>query len=400
MLTHSAMWRDAVLFVALAPLVYYVLATLAARRFFGRESARQLPNYTPPVSVLKPVRGVDFQSYENFASFCRQEYPDYEILFAVNDDRDPAVLVIRRIIADFPGRKIRLLVGAEHFGANRKVNKLARLAREAQNEVLVLTDGDVRVGPYFLGEVVAPLADPKTGAVTSFYRGIAERNLGAEIEAVGASSDFFAGVLMAGWTEGITFALGASIATTKEWLRKTGGLEAIADSLADDYELGHRIAKAGGEVVLSREAVWTMYPARTLRSFWDHQVRWARTVRLCRPLSYVGLLFTQGLPWALLAAAVAPAKWIAGFYLLAYLILRFAMAWTVGVWAVGDEVLRRKIWLVPLYDAVHFIIWLVSFGSNHIRWGNVEYVIRQGRMVPLASREGTPAKPAEDASRS
>jgi len=263
-----------------------------------------------------------------------------------------------------------------------------------------LTDGDVRVGPYFLGEVVLPLADPKTGAVTSFYRGIAERNLGAEIEAVGASSDFFAGVLMAGWTEGITFALGASIATTKEWVRKTGGFEAIADSLADDYELGHRIAKAGGEVVLSREAVWTMYPAQTLRSFWDHQVRWARTVRLCRPLSYVGLLFTQGLPWALLAAAVAPAKWIAGFYLLAYLILRFAMAGTVGVWGVGDEVLRRKIWLVPLRDAVHFIIWLASFGSNHIRWGNVEYVIRQGRMVPLASREGTPAKPAEDASRS
>ncbi len=345
MMAHSAMWRDAVLLLALAPLVYYALATLAALRFFGRERARQLPNYTPPVSVLKPVLGVDFGSHENFASFCRQEYTNYEILFAVNNDGDPAVPVIRRIIAEYPERKIRLLVGAEHFGANRKVNKLARLAREAQNEVLVLTDGDVRVGPHYLREVVAPLADRKTGAVTSFYRGIAENNVGAEIEAVGASSDFFAGVLMAGWTEGITFALGASIATTKEWLGKMGGFEAIADALADDYELGHRIAKAGGEVVLSREAVWTVYPAQTLRSFWDHQVRWARTVRLCRPLSYVGLLFTQGLPWALLAALVAPAKWIAGVYLLAYLILRFAMAWTVGIWGVEDEVLRRKIWL-------------------------------------------------------
>src|SRR6266850_7025430 len=285
MLTHSAMWRDAVLFVALAPLVYYVLATLAARRFFGRESARQLPNYTPPVSVLKPVRGVDFQSYENFASFCRQEYPDYEILFAVNDDRDPAVLVIRRIIADFPGRKIRLLVGAEHFGANRKVNKLARLAREARNEVLVLTDGDVRVGPNFLHEVVAPLADEKTGAVTSFYRAITERNLWAELEAVGASSDFFAGVLMAGWTEGIHFGLGASIATTKRWIGKVGGFEGIANTLADDYELGNRIAKAGGTVMLSREAVWTMYPAQTAASVWNHQLRWARTIRLCRPFS-------------------------------------------------------------------------------------------------------------------
>src|SRR5713226_5391042 len=395
-----AAWPDMVLLLAAAPLVYYALAAVAALRFFKRERARVLPNYTPAVSVLKPVRGVDFGSYENFASFCRQEYADYEILFAVNGDEDSTVPVIRRIIADFPERKIRLLVGAEHLGANRKVNKLARLAREAQNEVLVLTDGDVRVGPRYLREVVGPLADRKTGAVTSFYRGIAEINLGAEIEAVGASSDFFAGVLMAGWTEGISFALGASIATTKEWLGKMGGFEAIADTLADDYELGHRIAKAGGKIVLAREAVWTMYPAQTLRSFWDHQVRWARTVRLCRPLSYVGLLFTQGLPWALLAAFVAPAKWIAGVYLLAYLILRFAMAWTVGVWGVGDEVLRRMIWLVPLRDAIHFVIWLASFGSNHIRWGNVKYVIRQGRMVPIADSDTVAPKPAGNAPRS
>jgi len=400
MMADSAMWRDAVLLLALTPLVYYVLATLAALRFFGRERARQLLNYTPPVSVLKPLRGVDFGSHENFASFCRQEYPDYEILFAVNDDADPAVPVIRRIIAEFPEREIRLLVGAEHFGANSKVNKLARLAREAQGELLVLSDGDVRVGPRYLREVVAPLADRRTGAVTSFYRGIAEKNLGAEIEAVSASSDFFAGVLMAEWVEGISFALGASIATTKEWLGKIGGFEAIADALADDYELGHRIAQARGEVVLSREVVWTMYPAHTLRSFWDHQVRWARTVRLCRPLSYVGLLFTQGLPWALLAAIVAPVKWVAGVYLLAYLILRFAMAWTVGVWGVGDQVLCRKIWLVPLRDAVHFVIWLASFGSNHVRWGNVEYVIRQGRMVPQAGGQRAVAKPAEHAPRS
>ena len=395
MTTHYATWRDTVLLLAAAPLIYYALATLAALSFFRRERARILPDYTPPVSVLKPVRGVDFGSYEHFASFCRQEYLDYEILFAVNDDSDPAVPVIHRIIAEFPVRRIRLLVGADSLGANRKVNKLARLAREAQNEVLVLTDGDVRVGPHFLREVVARLASRKTGAVTCFYRGIADKNLGAEIEAVGASSDFFAGVLMAGWTEGITFALGASIATTKEWLTKIGGFEAIADTLADDYELGNRIAKAGGQVVLSREAVWTMYPAQTFRGFWDHQVRWARTVRLCRPLSYVGLLFTQGLPWALLAALAAPAMWIAGAYLLAYLVLRFAMAWTVGVWGVGDEVVRRKFWLVPLRDAIHFMIWLASFGSNRIRWGNVEYVIRQGRMIRVGNPGGTVPKPAQ-----
>jgi ceramide glucosyltransferase len=400
MIQVSSVWRYAVLLLATAPLIYYALATLAAFRFFRRERSRIPPDYTPPVSLLKPVRGVDFGSHDNFASFCSQEYPEYETLFAVNDEADPAVPLIRQIIAEFSHQKIRLLVGAEHLGANRKVNKLARLAREARNDVLVLTDGDVRVGPRFLREVVAPLADRNTGAVTCFYRGIAERNLGAQIEAVGASSDFFAGVLMAEWTEGISFALGAAIATTREWLGKMGGFESIADSLADDYELGNRIAKAGGEVVLTREPVWTMYPKQSVIGFWEHQVRWARTVRLCRPLSYFGLLFTQGLPWVVLAAFIAPAKWMASLYLLAYIVLRFLMAWTVGIWGVGDELLRDKIWLIPLRDAIHFIIWLASFGSNRVRWGNADYRIQQGRMVPIARQETVAAKPAETRPRS
>ena len=387
MISHYGLWREALLLVAAAPLVYYILATLAAFRFFQRNQPPTRPDYTPPASLLKPVRGVDFGSYENFASFCKQDYPDYEILFAVNDERDPAVPVIRQIMAAFPQRRIRLFTRAQDFGANRKVNKLAMLTREAQHDVLVLTDGDVRVAPDYLRNVVAPLRDKKVGAVTSFYRAIAEDNFGAKLEAIGAASDFFAGVLMARWKEGIRFALGASIATTKEWVRKMGGFESIADTLADDYELGLRIANAGGEIVLSQEPVWTMYPAQTLRGFWDHQLRWARTVRLCRPLSYLGLLFTQGLPWTLLAILFAPARWIAGAYLAAYLVLRFAMAWTVGVWGVRDQVLRRSLCLVPIRDAIHFIVWLASFGSNRIRWGSVEYAIQNGRMVPVAARD-------------
>jgi ceramide glucosyltransferase len=224
---HSG-WRDAVLLLAAAPLVYYVAATFAAWRFFRHERKRKVRNYTPGVSLLKPVRGTDFATYENYASFCRQDYPDYEILFAVNDAGDAAVPLIHRLIAEFPSRQIRLFVGAENLGANRKVNKLARLSREARHEILVLTDGDVRVGPNYLREVVAPFVEESTGAVTSFYRGIAEANLGAQLEAVGASSDFFAGVLMAELTEGINFALGASIVTTKRWLAKIGGFESIA----------------------------------------------------------------------------------------------------------------------------------------------------------------------------
>jgi ceramide glucosyltransferase len=374
-----------VLVLAATPLAYYIAATLAAFRFFSREPARP-PDSTPPVSLLKPVHGVDFGSYENFASFCRQEYADYEILFGVGNDADPALPLIQRVIAEFPHRRIRVFIGAEQIGANRKVNMLARMAIEAQHEILVLTDGDVRVAPNYLREVLSPLADRVVvGAVTSFYRGIAEKNLGAELEAVGAASDFFAGVLMANWMEGITFGLGASIATTKEWVAKIGGFPAIADMLADDYELGHRIASAGGKVVLSREAVWTMYPAQTTRSFWQHQLRWARTVRLCRPLSFAGLIFTHGLPWAVLAALIAPAPWIAATYLIAYLILRLTMAWTVGVWGIRDDVLRHKLWLVPLRDAIHFTVWLASFASNRIHWGGEEYTIRSGRLIPVTA---------------
>lgn len=387
MISHYGLWREVLLLVAAAPLVYYILATLAALRFFGRNQTQTQAGYAPSVSLLKPVRGVDFGSYENFASFCKQDYPEYEILFAVNDESDPALPLIRQIMAEFPQRRIRLFTNVKELGANRKVNKLAMLTREAKYDVLVLTDGDVRVDADYLREVVGPLRNKKIGAVTSFYRAIAQENFGATMEAIGAASDFFAGVLLAQWKEGIRFALGASIATTKEWVRKMGGFETIADTLADDYELGLRIANVGGEVVLSSEPVWTMYPAQSLRGFWDHQLRWARTVRLCRPLSYVGLLFTQGLPWTVLAILLAPLPWIAAAYLTAYLVLRLVMAWTVGVWGVQDEVLRRNLWLVPFRDAIYFVVWVASFASNRIRWGSVEYAIRKGRMVPIAGHE-------------
>jgi len=383
---HS-LWRDAILLIALAPFAYYVVATIAALRFIRRNSSSGAgsaqKSFTPPVSLLKPVHGVDFGSLENFESFCCQNYPAYEILFAVNDDSDPAVPLIRDVAARFPDRNIRLISGAPQIGANKKVNNLIALARAARHEIIILTDGDVRVLPNYLREVVAPFADTRIGAVTSFYRGITQENLAAELEALGAASDFFGGVFVADWMEGMTFALGASIATTKSWVAKIGGFEAIADMHSDDYELGHRIAKAGGKVVLSHELVWTMYPAQSVRGFWNHQVRWSRTVRLCRPLSFIGLIFTHGLPWAVAAAVVAPTTSIAAGYIASYLALRLIMAWTVGVRAVDDATVRSKLWLVPFRDAIHFIVWLASFASNKISWGGEQFTMREGRMTPL-----------------
>lgn len=378
-----SLWRLTILLLALAPLGYYIAGILAGVRFFRRERRRKLADFSPPVSLLKPVRGVDFASYENFSSFCNQDYPEYEILFCVNDLSDPAVPLIERLMKEFPHRRIRLFSDARQIGSNRKVNNLILLTREAQYDFLVQSDGDVRVSLFHLREVIAPFANSSVGAVSCFYRGIAQENLAAELEAVGASSDFFAGALVADWKEGITFALGASVATTKSWLNKIGGYEALADLLADDYELGNRIYKAGGKVLLCREPVWTMYPAQTATGFWEHQLRWARTVRLCRPAAFLGLLFTHGLPWAVLAAIASPQLKLGIGYLFAYLVLRFSMAWTVGIWGIGDVVLRRKLWLVPLRDAIHFLVWVASFASNRITWGDAQFELKDGRMIEI-----------------
>lgn len=380
-----SLWRLAILLLALPPLGYYLAGILAAARFFRRERAKKVPDFSPPVSLLKPVRGIDFASYENFASFCDLDYPSYEVLFCVNDLSDPAVPLIERLIKQFPNRKIRLLSGAPQLGSNRKVNNLVLLTKEAQHDILIQSDGDVRVGPHYIRELVAPFANPSVGAASCFYRAVAQQNLGAELEAVGAASDFFAGALVADWKEGVTFALGASVVTTKSWLNKIGGYEVLVNLLADDYELGNRIHKAGGKVLLSREPVWTMYPAQTARGFWEHQVRWARTIRLCRPAAFLGLLFTHGLPWALLAAAVAPNRPIAAAYLFSYLVLRFTMAWTVGIWGIADQVLLRKLWLIPLRDAIHFVVWLASFASNRVTWGDSQFELKDGHMIEIRS---------------
>jgi ceramide glucosyltransferase len=202
---HFAIWRWAVLLLALAPLSYYVTAIIAAIRFFWRERAKQLPTFNPPVSLLKPVRGVDFGSYENFASFCVQNYPEYEILFCVNEMSDTAVPVIEKVMKDFPERRIRILSNAPQIGSNRKINNLALLQREAKYEILLQTDGDVRVAPNYIRELVAPFADP--GWRASCFIAPSRRKLLGGAEAVGTASDF-CGCPSRGKKEGITFALG------------------------------------------------------------------------------------------------------------------------------------------------------------------------------------------------
>jgi len=384
------MWtaiRDAILIVALAPLAYYLIAVIAGLRFFSREpSVASVSDFSPAVSLLKPVFGLDREAYENYASFCRQDYPEFEILFCVSDDRDPAVPVIEKLIGDFPGRPIRLLVGAEPLGASDKVNKLCRMAREARHEIVIVSDSDVRVDPGFLRAVTAPFRDPQLGGVTCLYRGITDNSLAADLEALGNSADFAPGVLVAGMFGSLDFMLGAVMATTKRRLAEIGGFESLADFFCDDYELGNRIAASGHRVELSTFPVSIVYPHQTLADAFRHQLRWNLSIRYSRPWGHLGLIFAQGLPWAALAAVVAPSRSVAAYYLAAYLVFRTLMALVVAIVGMKDGLALRKLWMLVPRDAFAFIVWVASFFPQRIHWRGREFRVRDRRLVPSVSR--------------
>jgi ceramide glucosyltransferase len=376
--------RVALLLVALAPFGYYIVAIIAARRFFAKRSTPSPGDFTPPVSILKPIYGLDRETYENYASFCRQDYPDFEILFCVSDDRDPAVPIIQKIIVDCPERSIRLLVGSEPLGASDKVNKLCRMVREARHEIVIVTDSDVRVDPGFLRAIASAFRDPEVGGVTCLYRGLTDGSFAADLEAMGNSTDFAGGVLV-NWLGGkIDFMLGAVMATTKKNLAEIGGFEALVDYFCDDFELGNRIARNGHRIELSTFPVSIVYPRETLAEAFRHQVRWNLSIRYSRPAGHLGLIFTQGLPWTILAGLVAPSVPIALAYVAAYVVLRSKMARNVGVWGMQDRALRAKLVLLPVRDAFAFMVWLASFFPQRILWRDKEFYVRNRRLVPAA----------------
>jgi len=388
--------RWAVLVGAVLPFVYYVGAICCAWGFF-RQRRDDFDGFTPPVSILKPVRGIDREAYENFASFCRQDYTGYEILFAAADEQDAAIPVIRMLIRDFPQLPIRLLIGFDDLGSNDKVNKLCRLTREARHDLLVISDSDIRVDADYLRSVVSPLRDPRVGVVTCLYVGLAEPRLWSELEAINLTSNFLPGVLVARQLEGVRFSLGSTIAIARDRLREIGGFESLVDLAADDFEVGSRVAARGYRVELSSCAVQTMCCSPTAREFFKRHLRWAVGLRNSRPGGYFGSILTQGLPWSLAAVAAGHSALVAAGYLGAYLALRLAMAWTVGVWGLRDQVLRKKLWLVPLVDALGFIIWTLSFVSSRIQWRGSGFYVRGKRLVPVAFGHSNQGRDASEA---
>ena len=387
--TLMSMLRLAVLALAAGPLLYYLLSLYCTIEYF--RSLRRLPprddSFAPPVSILKPVRGVDHGAYENFASYCQLNYPEYELVFAMADPHDPVIPVIEKLQKDYPQQPIRFVTDVARVGENDKVNSLCRLVAGARYDLLVMTDSDVRVERDYLREVVAPFANAEVGAVTSFYRCAGGGTLAADLHMLGMCMDSAPSALVARRVEGkVRFAFGWTMATTKERLAEIGGWEAMANHHSDDFELGNRIADKGHRVELMREPVSMVFPKQSFSDYLRHELRWAIGLRNVRPTAYAGMIFTHGLPWTILAAVAAGASgWvgIASFYVAAYLVLRIGVSYAAGVWGLRDRNVAGKLWLAPVRDAVSAAVWFIGFFTDRIQWRGLEYRVRNGLLEPV-----------------
>lgn len=375
------------LILAASPFIYYLLVLFSTWRFFWRAEDRLRPDsgFTPPVSNLKPLRGLDPEAYENLASYCRQDYPEYELIFCVGDETDPSVPVLEKLKRDFPERQIRILFGSGRKAINDKVAKLVRMVNEARHEVLVINDSDVRVEPSYLRTVVAPLRDSKVRGVTCLYVSTEDRTFTQSLQSIGMFSDFFPGIFVARQLDGIKFAFGQTIVTTRSCLKAFGGYEAIENRPADDLLVGRFIAQQGYEVDLLPYAVKTVPDYDSFRGLFIKRLRWLTVMRHMRPWGHIGLAFTQGFPWSLAALFVHPSDGVGVGYFGAYLLFRTLITWLVGVWGMKQRGLWKKMPLIIVWDATAFVIWLLSFGRRRIRWRNVDYRIRDGMLVPVTS---------------
>ena len=371
-------------FLITAPALAYAGITLyCGRSFFSNK--RKLSQFTPPVSILKPVKGVDGDSFENFASFCRQDYPQFQIVFAAASPADPVIPVIERVMAAYPAVDISLVVEDSIHGANYKVCNLMHAQAKAKYPLLIVCDSDIRVAERYLREVCAPFADPEVGLVTSLYRSSGVQGVGCAIEALGFCSEMVPNVMTALKLEGLSFALGASMAVRQSALERIGGFAALVDYLADDYQLGNMVHRAGFRLELSPFFVESiMRGGETVSEVLVRQLRWGRTMRVSRPGGYLASGITLPFPGALLALVIS------GFSLqgmaaaaLLYLV-RAAVAVTYSRGYVKDRLLPRWLWLLPFRDALSFGIWALSLVGNRVLWrGHLFRLSKGGKIAEI-----------------
>ena len=366
----------------LAADAFYILSMIAGFRFFTKREPDA--EYFPPVSIMVPLYGADFNAYQNYALLCGQDYPEYQLVFGVREASDASISIIEKLRSDFPDRDIELVVSAETIGQNLKVSNLQNMYSRVKHEHIVILDSDIRVTGDYLRKVIPLLSDPRVGLVTCLYRAAEAPDFAARLEAVGITAEFAPGVLMAWMLEGVKFALGSTMATTRARLEAIGGFPALAGYLADDFKLGNLIAADGYEVRLSNHVVETAMPAAGFAGMMRHQMRWARSTRISRPLGYLGLILTYGTALAVLTVIVGGASKFSLALLGFTLMTRLVMGWLIGVHWLSDRILKRNFWLLPARDLLSFVIWCLSWMGKRVEWrGRLFEVARDGGMIQV-----------------
>lgn len=368
--------------VATGTCLYQFGVFIAALRF--RREPEPAGEYSPAVTVLKPISGIEPHFYESLKSYFQQDYPGFEIIFGLRDPADPAHWTITQLQQEFPAVPVKVVFVADPIGVNPKTFKLRAMLQEASHEVLVISDADIRVERDYLRSVVRPLQDERTGLVTCLYRGVRAGGLNSLLEALSMAGDFAGQVLLGRMVGGMRFGLGATLATRKKQIAAIGGLAPWIEYLADDFVLGDRIAKAGFRVHLSHTVVETLLPRRSWKQSLRQQLRWARTIRACSPHGYLGLVFAFGAPVAALPVAMNPDSLPALYLFDAVLIFRWLAAWAAGVMVCRDRVVRNYFWLLPLRDLYALLIWMLSFLGNQIVWRQTRYRLEpNGKIRPV-----------------
>jgi len=367
--------------LALCGAGYYAACLIASLRFAGEPKLETKP--TPPVTILKPVKGADAESEACFRSHFELDYPQYQIIFGVAEQIDPAVTIIEKLRREFPKIDSQLVFCPQQLGANRKVSNLAQMLPAAKHEHIVINDADMLVRPEYLREVMAPFANEKMGFVTCVYRALPGKTIWSKVEALGISTEFMPAVLLARLLEGgVNFGLGATLACTRQALGAMGGFEYLLNRLADDYDLGTGIKRAGFETGLSHYVAETHAPDYDLHHFWNHQIRWNRTVRDARPSGYAGLIITFGIFWSIFAMLFSNGAMWSALLFAAVIGMRYLMAIGAGGIALNDQFLIRDLWLLPLRDAMSMAVWVASYFGKTVVWRGERFALRKGTIKP------------------
>jgi ceramide glucosyltransferase len=365
---------------ALAAATYYLLAIVSAA-LWRRSTARPpAPNWTPPLSILKPVHGRDPRFYEAILSHATQDYPEFELLFGLTNPHDPAIADIQRLQREFPARPISIVM-VETDAPNAKVGVMAQLARRARHELLLVNDSDIIVSPGYLQTVVAPLQDAQIGLVTCLYRAHSE-SWASHFEALGIATEFAPSVLVARLLGQAEFALGSTMVFRADSLRRIGGFQAIAKYVADDYQLGFHIRNLGYRIEFASVIVETDLGAGSWAHTWRHQLRWSRTIRVSRPAGYYGYVVTHATLWALVAFAAH--QWWAGAIALA---IRMVAGVLVGSTILKDRGVLKRFYLIPLRDLFGFAVWAAGAFGNRVQWRDRSLVLQPGGVIQPPTRK-------------